>query len=71
MQSEGKTIQGAFSVLGSLALSYMGVIAVPILMLCFVMIMDYITGMAAAWKKATLSSKKQYYAIGENTLMEV
>ena len=58
MQSEGKTIQGAFSILGSLALSYLGVISVPILMLCVVMVLDYITGMAAAWKAENLSSKK-------------
>lgn len=68
MQSEGKTIQGAFSVLGSLALSYMGVITVPVVMLCFVMIMDYITGMAAAWKNESLSSKKGAFGIAKKLL---
>lgn len=68
MQNEGKTIQGAFSVLGSLALSYMGMITVPILMLCFVMIMDYITGMAAAWKDGNLSSKKGAFGIAKKLL---
>ena len=68
MQSEGKTIQGAFSVLGSLALSYMGMITVPIVMLCFVMIMDYITGMAAAWRDGNLSSKKGAFGIAKKLL---
>lgn len=68
MQSEGKTIQGTFSVLGSLALSYMGAITVPIVMLCFVMIMDYITGMAAAWRDGNLSSKKGAFGIAKKLL---
>lgn len=68
MQSEGKTIQGAFSVLGSLVLSYMGMITVPIVMLCFVMIMDYITGMAAAWRDGNLSSKKGAFGIAKKLL---
>lgn len=68
MQNEGKTIQGAFSVLGSLALSYMGMITVPIVMLCFVMIIDYITGMAAAWRDGNLSSKKGAFGIAKKLL---
>lgn len=67
-QTGSKTIQGAFSILGSLALSYMGMIAVPIVMLCFVMIMDYITGMAAAWRDGNLSSKKGAFGIAKKLL---
>ena len=36
----------------------MGIVAVPIMMLIFAMIVDYITGMSAAWYNSELSSKK-------------
>ena len=39
-------------------LYYLGIIAVPIIMLVFAMIIDYITGMSAAWYNSELSSKK-------------
>ena len=37
---------------------YLGIVAVPIMMLIFAMIVDYITGMSAAWYNSELSSKK-------------
>ena len=39
-------------------LYYLGIVAVPIIMLVFAMIVDYITGMSAAWYNSELSSKK-------------
>ena len=39
-------------------LYYLGIVAVPIVMLIFAMIIDYITGMSAAWYNSELSSKK-------------
>ena len=37
---------------------YLGIVVIPIIMLIFAMIVDYITGMSAAWYNAELSSKK-------------
>lgn len=39
-------------------LYYFGMVAVPIIMLIFAIIIDYITGMSAAWYNSELSSKK-------------
>lgn len=39
-------------------LYYLGIVAVPIIMLIVAMIIDYITGMMAAWLNAELSSKR-------------
>lgn len=58
-----KSIHGAFALLGALISSYLGIVAVPILILCVVMIIDYITGMIAAWKSKSLSSKKGAFGI--------
>lgn len=38
--------------------AYFGMIVIPIIVLTVAMIIDYGTGMAAAWKKSELSSKK-------------
>ena len=44
---------------GMAALSvYFGIIVIPLMILTITMIIDYGTGMAAAWKTAALSSKK-------------
>lgn len=39
-------------------LYYLGIVTIPIIMLVFAMIIDYITGMSAAWYNSELSSKK-------------
>ena len=60
---EQKTVQGALAVFLSLAANYLGVIVVPIIVLCAVMILDYITGMIAAWKARELSSRRGTFGI--------
>lgn len=39
-------------------LYYLGIVSIPIIMLIFAMIVDYVTGMSAAWYNSELSSKK-------------
>ena len=39
-------------------LYYFGIVSIPIIMLIFAMIIDYVTGMSAAFYNAELSSKK-------------
>lgn len=39
-------------------LYYLGIVSIPIVMLVCAMIVDYITGMSAAWYNSELSSKK-------------
>ena len=65
MNIEGESIQAAFAAALAWLSAVLGVLIVPITMLTAAMIIDYCTGMASAWKKATLST------IDENTLMEV
>lgn len=55
---EAKTIQATFSAALAWLTASLGMLIVPIIMLTSAMIIDYCTGMAAAWKKADLSSKK-------------
>lgn len=50
MNIEGKSVQAAFA-------SYLGALAVPIIVLIVMMIVDYLSGMSAAWSEGTLSSK--------------
>ena len=50
MNIEGKSVQAAFA-------SYLGALAVPIVVLMVMMIIDYLSGMLAAWSEGTLSSK--------------
>lgn len=47
----------------ALIASYMGIVAVPVTVLLLTMIIDYITGMAAAWHSSRLSSKKGIFGI--------
>ena len=61
--TEEKTIQGAFAFLGALISAYMGIVAVPIFILCIVMVVDYVTGMVSAWKTKALSSKRGAFGI--------
>ena len=39
-------------------LYYLGIVAVPIIIMIVAMVIDYITGMMSAWLNAELSSKK-------------
>ena len=39
-------------------LYYLGIVSIPIIMLIFAMIIDYATGMSAAWYNSELSSKR-------------
>lgn len=38
--------------------AYFNIIAIPVLVLAAVMILDYVTGMAAAWNEGVINSKK-------------
>ena len=46
---------------------YLGIIAVPIMVLIVAMVVDYITGMSAAWYNSELSSKKGIFGIIKKT----
>lgn len=54
---ESITIQGALAALMTMISYYCGIVAVPIIVLIAVMIIDYVTGMVAAWKGKKLSSR--------------
>ena len=56
--TEVKTIQVVVSAVITGLLYYLGIVAVPIIILVIAMIIDYITGMMSAWLNAELSSKK-------------
>lgn len=56
--TEVKTIQAVVSAVITGLLYYLGIVAVPIIILVIAMIIDYITGMMSAWLNAELSSKK-------------
>ena len=56
-------ISFTFSAAMSALLCYLDIIAVPVVVLCAVMILDYITGMIYAWKNKKLSSKKGVFGI--------
>lgn len=58
MNIEGKTVQAALAAAISAVTYYLGIVAVPIIILICAMIIDYITGMSAAWYNSELSSKK-------------
>lgn len=57
-QTDTKGVQAALSAALAMLTAYFGVVAVPIIVLVVAMIIDYSTGMASAWKNATLSSKR-------------
>ena len=50
-------MKGTVAVLGASIVSYFGTLAAPLLVLLFVMIVDYVTGMVKAYMAAQLSSK--------------
>ena len=55
--------QGTIAALLTMITYYANIVAVPVLMLCAVMLIDYITGMVNAWKSKELSSKKGAFGI--------
>lgn len=55
---QNKELQMFISAVFAGLLYYLGIVAVPIIMLVFAMLVDYITGMSAAWYNSELSSKK-------------
>ena len=46
---EEKSLQAVFSASIAALTSYLGIVAVPVTVLVFAMIIDYITGMISAW----------------------
>ena len=56
--TEVKTIQAVVSAVITGLLYYLGIVAVPIIILIIAMIIDYVTGMMSAWLNSELSSKK-------------
>lgn len=63
MNIEGKSVQAAFAAAFSAFACYLGIVAVPIVVLLIAMIIDYVTGMISAWYKSELSSKKGVFGI--------
>ena len=61
--TEARTVQTALAAFVAMIAYYMGIIIVPLIVLCVVMVIDYITGMISAWKKSDLSSKKGVFGI--------
>lgn len=57
-QVETRSLQAALSAALAMLTSYLGVVAVPVIVLTVAMVIDYGTGMAAAWKRSDLSSKR-------------
>lgn len=60
---EAKAIQAALAAFVAMLTYYLGLILVPLIVLCAVMIIDYVTGMIAAWKNTELSSRKGVFGI--------
>lgn len=58
LQTDERSLQVIFSAALAALISYLGVIAIPVTVLMAAMIIDYVTGMAAAWHTKKLSSKK-------------
>jgi len=64
---EEKSLQAVFSAALAALISYLGIVAVPVTVLVFAMIIDYITGMISAWHGSELSSKKGIFGIIKKT----
>ena len=60
---QNKELQVFISAAFAGLLYYLGIVAVPIVVLLIAMIIDYATGMISAWHKAELSSKKGVFGI--------
>lgn len=57
MGNEKTTIQAVLSAAIATLAAYMGTLAVPIIVLIIMMVIDYISGMAAAWVRNEISSR--------------
>ncbi len=55
---EARSIQTIMAAAFTMLMYYLGIVAVPVIILCMVMMIDYATGMISAWKNSELSSKK-------------
>lgn len=55
---EARSIQTIMAAAFTMLMCYLGIVAVPVIILCMVMMIDYATGMISAWKNSELSSKK-------------
>jgi toxin secretion/phage lysis holin len=55
---QNKELQMFISAAFAGLLYYLGIVSIPIVMLIFAMIVDYTTGMMAAWTNSELSSKR-------------
>ena len=55
---QNKELQIFISAVFAGLLYYLGIVSIPIIMLIFAMIVDYATGMMAAWTNSELSSKR-------------
>lgn len=62
-ESQIRPLQAVFSAFLAMLVSYIGVVAVPVTVLMVAMIVDYVTGMVAAWHSSELSSKKGVFGI--------
>lgn len=60
---ESKSLQAVLSAACTMLAYYLGIVIVPVIVLCAVMVIDYATGMISAWKSADLSSKKGIFGI--------
>ena len=58
-----RSLQVIFTAALAALTSYLGVIAIPVIILTAAMITDYITGMISAWHNSELSSKKGIFGI--------
>lgn len=54
---ENKSMQAVFSAAAAALAVYLGAISVPVVVLLIMMVVDYLTGMTAAWMHNKLSSK--------------
>lgn len=61
--NNGKLTQLELSVFLGVITAYAKIVAVPVTVLLLAMIIDYITGMTAAWHRSELSSKKGVFGI--------
>ena len=62
-----RSLQVIFTAALAALTSYLGVIAIPVIILTAAMITDYITGMISAWHSSELSSKKGIFGIIKKT----
>lgn len=55
--------EGVISALLSVLMTSLQAVSVPVIVLVFVMIIDYVTGMISAWRSKELSSRKGVFGI--------